>query len=131
MMLLMALMTQIFLLCYFGNEVIIRSEEISSHMFASNWPEITTKNKKFKSTMIVFQERLKRKTQVLVALLFPFSLDTFSKVIYECIQQIFFFKFIYYIMINSNFIFSDIEFGLSLVRSSAKREINDASNIRV
>lgn len=90
MMLLMALMTQIFLLCYFGNEVIIRSEEISSNMFASNWPEITTKNKKFKSTMIVFQERLKRKTQVLVALLFPFSLDTFSKVIYECIQQIFF-----------------------------------------
>lgn len=80
MMLLMALMTQIFLLCYFGNEVIIRSEQLMTHMFASNWPEITKDNRPFKSTMIVFQERLKRKTQVLVALLFPFSLDTFTKV---------------------------------------------------
>lgn len=76
----MALMTQIFLLCYFGNELIIKSEELSTDIFGSNWPEITAKDQQLKSTMIVFQERLKRKTQVLVLILFPFSLDTFTKV---------------------------------------------------
>lgn len=80
MMLLMALMTQIFLLCYFGNEVIIKSEQLSTQMYSSNWTDLTIGNVNFKKTMLVFQERLKRKTQVVVLLLFPFSLDTFAKV---------------------------------------------------
>lgn len=79
-MLLMALMTQIFLLCYFGNDLIIKSDELPMHLFLSNWPVLMRDNKPLKMVYMVFREQLKRRSQVLVMLLFPFSLETFTKV---------------------------------------------------
>lgn len=74
-----ALLTQIFLPCYFGNELIVQSEKMNLYVYGSNWMDLA-RNRHFKQIFLVFAERLKRKTQVLIGIMFPLSLDTFTKV---------------------------------------------------
>lgn len=75
----MALVTQIFLPCYFGNELIVQSEEMGTYVYGSNWMDLA-RNTNFKKLLIVFRERLQRKTHILVGIMFPLSLETFMKV---------------------------------------------------
>lgn len=72
-----AMVTQIFLPCYYGNEVLVTSKGLSTNLYKSNWPDVPLKHSMI---IIVFMERLKQSTVVTVAKLFPLSLETFSSV---------------------------------------------------
>lgn len=74
-----ALLTQIFLPCYFGNALIVESEEMNTYVYGSNWMDLTRRNRNIKQLLLVFTERLQRKTQILVGVMFPMSLDTFTR----------------------------------------------------
>lgn len=74
-----SIVTQIFMLCYFGNEIIIKSNSLSMCIYNSNW---TNFNLHYRKIMLVFMERLKKHSQVLVGKLFPLNLDTFTSVWY-------------------------------------------------
>lgn len=72
-----SLITQIFVPCYFGNKIIIQSDELTTDVYASSWMDSTKFHGKL---IIVLMERLKRNTRILVAQLFPLSLKTFTSV---------------------------------------------------
>nr|AKO90002.1 odorant receptor 38 [Microplitis mediator] len=72
------MLTQIFLFCWYGNEVIMESSEISSAIYKMNWQVLTNKTKK---------DLLFMKTQSILPIKFTsghlieLSLDSFTKLI--------------------------------------------------
>lgn len=68
----------IFLTMYFGNLIILKSDELRSALYQSNW---TQQSLKFRRIAMILFERLRNPTNILVGKLFPLSLDTFSAVI--------------------------------------------------
>lgn len=64
--------------CYFANEIIMSSDKLSLNMFKSNWTEFT---KDQKSIMIIFIERAKQYTSILIGGLFILRNETFKSVI--------------------------------------------------
>lgn len=75
--LLIALSLQIYLPCYFGNEIITKSNELSTDIYKSNWRCF---RRKHQNIIIIFMERLKRTVSVVVGGLFLLSLQTFTSV---------------------------------------------------
>lgn len=71
------IVTQIFLPCYFGNEVIYVGSSLSNWAYASEWYSFSLN---YRRDLFVFLERLKRKSEILAGKLFPLSLDTFTSV---------------------------------------------------
>ncbi|KAJ6635359.1 putative odorant receptor 71a [Pseudolycoriella hygida] len=76
---LMGVVIQIFLPCYFGNEIMLTSAALSNHVYSSSWHSFSLKYRKL---VITFMERLKRTRTLLVGKLFPLSLDTFTSIVY-------------------------------------------------
>lgn len=68
---------QIFLPCYFGNELIVSSTALSKHSYFSNWMDMTKESRKI---FICLLERLKCESQIVVGKLFPLSLETYTTV---------------------------------------------------
>lgn len=77
-----AFLIQIFLPCYFGQEITSESDFLSTRMYSSNWLDLigTEDNGDYGKIMIIFMERLKRNNQVLIGKMFPLSLNTFTAV---------------------------------------------------
>lgn len=63
---------------YFGNLIILKSDNLRSSLYQSNWPQ---QSLKFRRIAMIQFERLRNPTIILVGKLFPLSLDTFSSVI--------------------------------------------------
>lgn len=68
---------QLFLPCYYGNEMILHGDELLKHAYFSNWMDMSTESKK---SFIYLRERLKCGNQILVGKLFPLSLETYTTV---------------------------------------------------
>lgn len=74
---LVALVTQIFLPCFLGNEMIFASNDLINSAYNSSWH---VRSIGYRKLLIILMERLKRRSSILVGKLFPLSLDTFSSV---------------------------------------------------
>lgn len=68
----------IFLTMYFGNLIILKSDDLRTSLYQSNW---TQQSMKFRRISMILLERLRNPTIILVGKLFPLSLDTFTAVI--------------------------------------------------
>lgn len=80
----LTMLTQIFLPCYFGNEITLKSEKLSKAVYFSNWPG---QSKRFRQLVLVYMELLKSPKQLIVGKIFGLSLDTFLAVInYQVVQ---------------------------------------------
>lgn len=69
--------SQLFVPCYFGNEMILHGDELLKHAYFSNWMDMSTKSKK---SFIYLRERLKCGNQILVGKMFSLSLETYTTV---------------------------------------------------
>lgn len=73
----LSLITQICLPCYFGNEVIVKSERLPLCAYSSHWYQFSPI---YKKNLIMFMERMKRTSHILIGKMFPLSLATFTSV---------------------------------------------------
>lgn len=73
----MAMISQILLPCYFGNEIILESQKIQDAIYNTNWLDMEIKDRKL---LISFMERLKRPAKITANNFFALSLSTFTKV---------------------------------------------------
>lgn len=69
---------EIFMPCYFGNELIDVSKKLNTKMYQSNW---TIQSKKFKTAMKIFMENAKNPLKVSVFGVFDLNLETFLRII--------------------------------------------------
>lgn len=74
---LFALLFEMSLPCYFGNEIILKSDALSYCIFSSDW---TGQDLQYKKKMIIFTERLKRPIQISAGKIILMSLTTFTSV---------------------------------------------------
>lgn len=74
---LVALVTQIFLPCFLGNEMIFASNALMNSAYNSSWHIMSIRYRKL---LLILMERLKQRSRILVGKLFPLSLDTFTSV---------------------------------------------------
>lgn len=88
---------QIFIPCYFGNEIILKSAELSFHLYSSNW---LATSKQFKKIMLIFMERLKRPAKINSYGIFTMGLETFTTVKFYFVRLIFTI-FINFIFLNT------------------------------
>lgn len=71
------MMNEIFLPCYFGNEVTLKREKLTFAIYSSNWIDLS---EKFKKNMIIFLEGLKRVRILKSGKVFTLSLFSFLTV---------------------------------------------------
>jgi odorant receptor len=69
---------EIFLPCYFGNELSIASGKLSQALFHSEWIE---NNKNLGSTMKIFMENMKKETKISAFGIFHVNLTTFNSIL--------------------------------------------------
>lgn len=74
----MPMTLQILLPCYFGNEMMVASEKLSTSLFHSDW---INKSDAFKKAMKIFMENAKRPLKLSSFGVFDLTLDNFLKVI--------------------------------------------------
>lgn len=67
----------IFMITYFGNEIMLSSDRLSYSLFESNWIEQPQSNKKL---VIIFGEYLKKPCELVVGKVYPLTLVTFTRV---------------------------------------------------
>ncbi|KAJ3663643.1 hypothetical protein Zmor_007884 [Zophobas morio] len=72
-----AIVVQIFLYCFFGNEVQVTSDKLSYAAFESNWMELSVATKKM---LIFFTMNLQKPVQLSALDLFYLTLDTFMRI---------------------------------------------------
>lgn len=72
-----AIFTQIFLYCWFGNEVIVKSENFCYSAFKSNWYECSESVKKI---ILFYMLKTQKPIILFVGDLFPISVTTFTSV---------------------------------------------------
>ncbi|XP_037032708.1 odorant receptor 94b-like [Bradysia coprophila] len=68
----------LFLITYFGNEIMLSSNRLSYSLFESEWTE---QPQATKQCIIIFAEYLKQPHELLVGKLYPLTLETFSKIL--------------------------------------------------
>ncbi|XP_037048439.1 odorant receptor 94b-like [Bradysia coprophila] len=73
------IVTQIFLPCFFGNEVIFTGSSLSNCAYSSEWYSFSLN---YRKVLFVFLERLKRKSEIMAGKLFNLSLDTFTSIVH-------------------------------------------------
>ncbi|KAG4074578.1 hypothetical protein HA402_004449 [Bradysia odoriphaga] len=74
----MVFLFEIFLACYFGNEIILGNAMLSFALYSSNWINLSPK---FKKNMVMFLEALKRPTMLKTGKIFKLTLESFLIVI--------------------------------------------------
>ncbi|GBO99179.1 Odorant receptor 94b [Eumeta japonica] len=75
---LICMLLELFLFCYYGNEVKVESELLTQSVFAASWPETPHA---FRKALVVVMERFKRPLKPVAGLIIPLSLETFVKVL--------------------------------------------------
>lgn len=76
------MVSQIFLPCYFGNEVFYGSDQLTYNAYQSNWISMP---KEHRQILFIFMERVKRVITITVGILFLLNLRTFLSVINDFI----------------------------------------------
>lgn len=74
----MTMLTQIFLPCYFGNEMTLKSAALTRAVYNSNWP---AGSDAYRRMVLVYLEVLKKPRRLVVGNLFGLTLDSFLSVI--------------------------------------------------
>lgn len=74
----MTMLTQIFLPCYFGNEMTLKSAALTQAVYKSNWPGGSDA---YRQMVLVYLEVLKKPRRLVVGNLFGLTLDSFLSVI--------------------------------------------------
>ncbi|XP_037027832.1 odorant receptor 94a-like [Bradysia coprophila] len=69
--------SDLFMITYFGNEIMLSSDSLSYSLFESNWIEQPQSTKK---CVIIFGEYVKQPQILLIAKLYPLTLETFTKI---------------------------------------------------
>nr|WCC57413.1 odorant receptor 13 [Papilio glaucus] len=72
------MLTEVFILCWFGNELILKSLELQNATFDSPWLDIDQGSKMY---IIIFMERCKRPLLITAGKYFSLSLSTYTKLI--------------------------------------------------
>jgi odorant receptor len=72
-----AMIIEIFLPCYFGNELSLASSKLSTAMFHSNWID---ENRDVKVSMLVLMENLKQEMTISAFEVFQLNLETFTTI---------------------------------------------------
>lgn len=108
-----ALVVQIFLPCFLGNEMIFASNDLMNSAYNSSWEVMSIRYRKL---LLILMERLKQRSRILVGKLFPLSLDTFTSV------NIFYSSVVVYWWKSS--LFSDYILCVSLVCCYKQHQIN-------
>lgn len=65
------------MMCYFGNDIVVESSELSASIFKSNWMAGNAENKK---SIIFMMERFKRPSSISAAKMYVLTLRTFTSV---------------------------------------------------
>lgn len=68
---------EIFMLMYFGNEVLLSSEKLLTSVYESNWMDLSMRYRKMALTLM---ERLKREEEMTIAKIFPLNLKMMTSV---------------------------------------------------
>ncbi|CAO1329041.1 unnamed protein product [Diamesa serratosioi] len=90
---LFAMTLQIFLPCYFGNEILISSQHLSMDLFHSDW---INKSYKFKIAMKLFMENSKKPIKITAFGIFEVNLATFTSICNSAFSLYAVFKNVYY-----------------------------------
>lgn len=77
----MTMLTQIFLPCYFGNEIVLKSADLSRAIYFSNWPE---RSQRYRKLVLIYLEMLHRPTKLNVGGIFSLTLISFLSVSGVC-----------------------------------------------
>uniref|UniRef100_A0A0K8TU60 Odorant receptor n=1 Tax=Epiphyas postvittana TaxID=65032 RepID=A0A0K8TU60_EPIPO len=72
------MLIEVFIICWFGDELIWKSKELSQAAFDAPWPTTDPKTAMF---IIIFMERCKRPLRVTAGKIFTLSLDTYTNLI--------------------------------------------------
>lgn len=75
------ILSEIFMITYFGNEIKLSSNRLSYSLFESTWINQTHSTKK---CVIIFGEYLKQPHQLVIGKLYPLTLETFTRVRLNC-----------------------------------------------
>nr|QGW45385.1 odorant receptor 12 [Bradysia odoriphaga] len=70
--------SEIFMITYFGNEIMLSSDSLTYSLFESDWVDQPQSTKR---SVMVFAEYLKQSHQLMVAKLYPLNLATFTEII--------------------------------------------------
>lgn len=80
-----AMVFEIFLPCYAGSVVCVKSQQLLGAVYRSNWIE---QSRGFKSAVLIFGERVKQPIEPTAIGIFPLQLTTFVKVLLKLIITI-------------------------------------------
>ncbi|XP_037050342.1 odorant receptor 94a-like [Bradysia coprophila] len=69
---------ELFMITYFGNEIMLSSGELTYNLFESNWVEQSHATKK---CIIIFGEYLKQSHEMLIGKLYPLTLESFVRIL--------------------------------------------------
>ncbi|XP_037038439.1 odorant receptor 43a-like [Bradysia coprophila] len=70
--------SQLFMITYFGNEIMLSSNRLSYRLFESDWYNQPQSTKK---CIIIFGEYLKQPQTVVIGKLYPLTLETFTRIL--------------------------------------------------
>lgn len=68
---------EIFVTCFFGNELTVATTNLSTNLFHSNWMD---QSKEFKTAMKMLMENAKKPAKISVFGIFDVSLENFLKI---------------------------------------------------
>ncbi|XP_037025558.1 odorant receptor 94b-like [Bradysia coprophila] len=78
LLLLLYFISELFMITYFGNEIMLSSNRLSYSLFQSNWVDQPHSTKK---CIIIFGEYLKQPQELIVGRLYPLTLETFTRIL--------------------------------------------------
>nr|XP_023012678.1 odorant receptor 46a-like [Leptinotarsa decemlineata] len=74
----LSVLTQLLMICYFGNEITEVSSTLSSSLYQNNWIDCS---KRFKQCMIIMMCRMQKKLSMTIGKFSPLTLNTFLSVV--------------------------------------------------
>lgn len=80
-----ALTTQIFILCFFANETQANSGKLMTQLYKSNWIQLIGargSGRQFQKMMLIFMKCTQSEVSFYLGRIFPLNLETFAKVRY-------------------------------------------------
>lgn len=78
----MTMLTQIFLPCYFGNEILLKSEQLFKSLYSSNW---ASGSRRFRLAVLLYMELIQRPKRLVVGQLVSLTLESFLSV-HACVE---------------------------------------------
>lgn len=72
------ILIELFIFCYYGNEVTVESERVSQSLYSMEWRRARLT---FRRSLVLVMERAKRPLRPAAGRVIPLSLDTFVKIL--------------------------------------------------